>query len=296
MTKLLSPLRIYSLGLALATMFTATGCELYFGGHNGGGGDRWTYCGSDGYYVCNGDNCDWAGARCPNDPNYTCTSNQDCAGGCFCSAAGVCEEAGFCATDQDCPEGFTCDEARSSCVPNDTGPTTCAQDVDCPEGQYCQDGLCTASCHCTSDADAQAQGWNNCDEARGTCEPTPAYGTCAAPATTCNLLPPTCGAGQVPLTDATGCYAGGCLGINLCDVAPGCKALQHEADCLGDATCTSVYTGINCTKPDGSACVAGDTGCTCQSFQYNSCATRMAEHKVVETPAGFVDLATYLRQ
>ena len=72
MTKLLSPLV-----LALATVFLA-GCELYFGG---GGGDRWTYCAADGYYMCDGDDCEWAGARCPSDPEYTCSDHADCAAG-----------------------------------------------------------------------------------------------------------------------------------------------------------------------------------------------------------------------
>jgi hypothetical protein len=261
MTNRLSPLRLI---LALATVFTAAGCDLYFGGQDahGGGGDRWTYCGSDGYYVCQGDNCEWANARCPDDPNYTCASSADCAAGCFCAASGVCEEAGFCGSNQDCPTGYTCDTARSSCVP-DAPPPTCTTTADCVNGTYCQDNACVP-------------------------------GTCAGPAATCNLQPPTCAEGQVPLIDGTGCYAGTCFEIAQCSAAPSCQALQHENDCLNDAGCTSVYTGLNCTKPDGSACHTGDTGCTCASFQYDSCTTHTTSRTVIETPSGFVDGASYL--
>ncbi len=237
MTKLLSPARLI---LALAMVFTATGCELYFGGHD----DRGSEPGE------------------PGGPNYTCESNQDCAAGCFCSADGVCEEAGFCASDADCPHGFTCDETRSSCVP-DAPPPTCTQTADCVVGTYCQDGACVP-------------------------------GTCAGPAATCNLQPPACAAGEVPLLDGTGCYTGTCFEIDLCSATPTCQALQHEADCLDNTACSSVYNGLNCTKADGSACHAGDTGCTCQNFVYASCTTRTTSRTVVETSTGFVDMSAYL--
>ena len=129
-----------------------TGCELYFKGDQGGGGDRWTYCANDGYYVCSGENCEWAGARCPSDPNYTCQSSTDCAAGCYC-ANGVCEEAGFCSSDAQCPTGYHCDKGRSSCEPDG-----CKTSADCNAGQYCDAATqgCVASCTCTTDAQAQA--------------------------------------------------------------------------------------------------------------------------------------------
>lgn len=269
MTKLLSPIRLV---LALATVFTVSGCELYFGGHNDG--DRWTYCGNDGYYVCQDNDCSWAGPRCPDDPNYTCTTNDDCAAGCFCADNGMCEEAGFCDNDSQCPAGYTCDEGRQSCVPDTNQPTPCTTDTDCPTGAYCpaDTGVCTDTCTCTSDADAQAQGYANCDENRQTCEPQPWYGSCGAPAAGCNTVAPSCPDGQVPLTDATtGCYGTGCLEIGLCDVAPTCSAYQHEGDCLGGAGCTPVYTGLNCTTPTGASCTSGSANCTCTSFVYSSC-------------------------
>ncbi len=249
-----------------------TGCELYFkGDQGGGGGDRWTYCANDGYYVCSGENCEWAGPRCPSDPNYTCESSADCAAGCYC-ANGVCEEAGFCSTDAQCPAGYHCDEGRSSCEPDG-----CTTSADCQAGQYCDPATqgCTSSCTCTTDAEAQSQGWGYCDESRGTCEPANPAGSCGG-AVTCNQIPTSCPDGQVPQISA-GCYTGSCVAITSCDVTPGCSALQHEGDCLGRATdCTSVYTGINCTNAGGTTCTAGSTGCTCETFQFANCRNRTA--------------------
>src|SRR5262249_3870163 len=47
---------------AVGALGTLAGCELYFGGHNDGG--SWSYCGSDGQYQCQGDNCTWVSPTC----------------------------------------------------------------------------------------------------------------------------------------------------------------------------------------------------------------------------------------
>ena len=279
-----------SLALAFALVSTLTGCELYFGGSDSDN-DSWTYCANDGYYVCNGDSCEWAGARCPDDPNYTCQSDLECAAGCYCSTAGVCEEAGFCSRDSDCPTGFSCDVDRASCVPDG-----CSVDSDCDAGQYCSaEGTCTASCLCTTDAEAIDQGFGFCDETRGTCEPTPDAGSCVG-AVTCNTAEPVCAVGQVALVKA-GCWTGSCSAIAACDLAPACESRQHEADCLGvSAACTSVYYGINCTNNQGTACQPGmgDTSCVCQSFQFAECRTRVNAMMVYPTSDGrFVDVFSH---
>lgn len=255
MKKLLS-----LLGLTFMMAFTLTGCELYFGKDgNGRGGD------GDG-----------------RPPGWSCGTNNECAAGCYCEGAdadanqqGECVEAGFCDSNADCPEGYVCDD-RSSCVPGEP-PQTCEYDQDCPAGAFCnpQTGVCEASCACTSDEEAQAAGWHHCDEARMTCRPAYENSTCAG-VPTCGTKPQ-CPAGSVPAIGDDGCYRSGpdaCNTIATCDVNPECEAFQHEADCLNpsdEKSCSASYTGINCTKPDGSSCQSGDSGCTCESFVFAAC-------------------------
>jgi hypothetical protein len=232
--------------------FTLTGCELYFGKNKSAGDDE------------------------GRPPGWNCSSDAECAAGCYCDKApgaqtGECAEAGFCDSNADCPDGYVCDD-RSSCVPG-TPPTPCTADADCPAGAICGDaGVCEASCVCATDAEAQAAGWDHCDESRGTCETANAWGTCGGDAT-CGTEP-TCPEGAVGLIDpATSCWTGECTAIVACDVTPICEHYQSEAACFdpNNGSCTASYTGINCTKADGSACQSGDTGCTCESFRFASC-------------------------
>ena len=246
MTKLFSSLRLAM--LAALSVTTLASCELYFGDSDddGGGGG--------------------------NEPGFACGNNADCAAGCYCGAEGTCEEAGFCTSDEECADGFVCDE-RNSCV-----PSSCSSDAECDTGEVCDNGTCTATCVCTSDSQAQDQlGTTDayCDESRETCHygADPA-GTCAG-AVTCNEKAPKCDEGTVPLVGSDGCYTGECRAIAQCGELPACEAYQHETDC-GGAACTIVSTGINCTKPDGTACQSGDAGCTCEDFRFNSCETPTA--------------------
>src|SRR5450755_163644 len=62
MNKLLNSL---SLLVAVGFLSTLAGCDLYF--HDpGGGNDTWNYCGSDGAFQCQGDNCEWVSSTCPD--------------------------------------------------------------------------------------------------------------------------------------------------------------------------------------------------------------------------------------
>jgi hypothetical protein len=202
------------LALTFAMVSLLAGCQLYFGDHSGSGG-------SGGGGTGSGSSQPGGGSGSDQPPGYSCSTDNNCAAGCFCKS-GVCTEAGFCATDKDCGTGFHCDTQRSSCVP-----------IPAPSG------LCRAS-------------------------------------VTCGTAAPACDVGQVPLVK-DGCYTGACSAIAACEAAPACPAIQHEADCLGRTTdCSTVYTGIGCKKADGSACKSGDTGCTCDSFVFASCATRAA--------------------
>jgi Cys-rich repeat protein len=265
----------HSIALLVATVTLAlSGCELYFGEEENNG--SWNYCGSDGYYECSDNDCYWRGPECPSGGTsgsgsstpggFECDDNSDCAAGCYCDN-GLCEEAGFCTQDSDCGTGYSCDESRSSCEPDG-----CATDSDCASGEYCDPATlnCTATCTCATDADAVAGGYDYCDESRGTCLPgiDPA-GTCAGEVT-CNQIRPSCPAGQVALI-LDGCYTGSCQAIAACEASPVCEAYGTDDDCRADSTCASSYTGTNCKKPDMSPCQAGDTNCTCASYQFAAC-------------------------
>jgi hypothetical protein len=273
----------HSIALLVATVTIAlSGCELYFGEEENNG--SWNYCGSDGYYECNDNDCYWRGPECPSSsgsggmtvpPNgYDCDSNTDCAAGCYC-ANGFCEEAGFCTQDSDCGTGYVCDESRSSCEPaGEKPPTSCGADNDCATGEYCDPATlkCTATCTCATDADAVAGGFDYCDESRGTCLPgIDPIGVCSGTvAPTCNVARPSCPQGSVALL-LDGCFTGGCEAIAACAATPDCTSYRYDADCRADASCGASYTGTGCKKPDNSPCQAGDTNCTCQTYSFAAC-------------------------
>jgi hypothetical protein len=99
-------------------------------------------------------------------------------------------------------------------------------------------------------------------------------GLCAT-TVTCATNPPACPDNQVPLVGADGCWSGQCRAITQCEAAPSCHQLEHEDDCTSRRTdCTPVYTGQDCKKADGTACVSGDTGCTCATFTFNQCVSK----------------------
>jgi len=170
----------------------------------------------------------------------------------------------------------------------------CASNTDCAAGCYCAtdpsagsnaSGTCTEGGFCTTDADC-GTGFH-CDTGRSSCEPNPPgnpAGSCDG-AVTCNTAPPQCPEGQVA-GEANGCWSGMCEDIATCDVKPPCSLNQHEDNCRADTTCGASYTGIGCTKPDGSACHAGDTGCTCQSYEFASCGDKTAGARTVTNSAG----------
>jgi hypothetical protein len=266
-----------SIGLLVAVATTVmSGCALYFGNDHDDG-DTWTYCGSDGYYTCDGENCQWVSSTCPDQGSgsggqgggFECTDNSDCAAGCYCGN-GICEEAGFCTQDSDCGTGYICNEDRSSCEP---GGANCTADANCPSGQACIDGSCTSTCACTSDAEAAQQGFDYCDEWRGTCmSGSDPAGTCAGEPT-CNLVAPTCQPGDVPLLGADGCWTGECEAASHCADAPPCGRINDQPNCAARTDCRQIVNGINCTKTDGTnaPCQAGDTNCSCEQLVFAAC-------------------------
>jgi hypothetical protein len=104
-------------------------------------------------------------------------------------------------------------------------------------------------------------------------------GECAGDVT-CNTAAPACAEGQVPLI-LDGCYTGQCGDITSCAEAPTCSSYQHQDDCT-TGSCTVISIGHDCTKPDGSACTAGDSDCTCASFTYGGCEDHTAERGPID--------------
>lgn len=276
------------LGLAMAA--TASGCTLYFGE------DRSGYDCPPGTYESYDD---WGNEICVagGGGGFYCSTDDQCAAGCYCDeAAGTCQEAGFCSTDADCGSGMSCD-CTNSCVPAGTetrscGNTcfetgcpvgtvcaadgtcvpdglTCEDDTQCAAGCYCLNGTCEESALCTADSDCAAN--EHCDVPRSTCVPgAPDPGPACNGTITCTLGPPTCAAGSVPLVD-DGCWTGTCVPLEVCGVSPSCEVLNTEAQCLQRFECGAVYTGQNCTNPDGTSCTMGQSGCTCETFSFDHC-------------------------
>lgn len=262
-----------SLSFALAAMIPlafSAGCTLYFG--------------DDG-----GDGRGWDDAPPMDGGGYFCTTDRDCASGCYCDETkGTCTEAGFCQDNSDCGDGYVCDVTRSSCVPGDQ----CTTSTDCAAGSICTSGTCQASCVCANDAEAIAAGFDHCDEPRGTCETADPTGSCRGTITG-NGNAPSCPEGQVA-TILDGAYTGNCEAITSCDLEPTCGAFQHESDCLNtadDNTCAAAYSGINCHTPNGTSCTAGGAMCTCDSYQFARCTDMSGNKQILETtgmplPAG----------
>jgi cysteine-rich repeat protein len=303
-------LSIIGLCLGLATSLSACELYLgeHRGGREPRDGGDWVECRNDGAYRCNLDGCYWFSSTCPDQPNYECKTSEDCAAGCYCAADGTCVEAGFCASDADCGPGYTCNEQRSACEPNTNG---CTSDADCAmgtvcnlsnnkceakpqpacgdgvvnEGEICDDGNTTAGDGCSADCKSNEACGNgivdavtgeqcddgnraNGDTCSSTCK-TSGPISCAG-AITCNRTPPVCTRDSVPLIQ-DGCYTGTCKLVTECDAPPVCAALRLEANCTTRPDCEAIYNGINCRRPDGTACRAGDASCVCESFRFASC-------------------------
>jgi hypothetical protein len=91
----------------------------------------------------------------------------------------------------------------------------------------------------------------------------PDPGSCVGPIT-CTTPQPTCPANTLP-GRRNGCWTGYCIPIADCDQLPACSEL-NEMDCIGRTDCAPIYQGVNCS------CTT--TGCTCQSWTFDSCKTK----------------------
>lgn len=146
------------------------------------------------------------------------------------------------------------------------GHYECGIDAECAAGCYCSEGACVEGGFCTEDKDC-GDGLS-CDEERNSCDPQ-GGGTCGG-AVTCNEIAPNCPPDSSPLVE-NGCWTGACSELALCDVPPPCERINTEASCLARAECGAVYNGTNCRRTDGTACRAGDSGCTCETYSFDEC-------------------------
>jgi len=82
-------------------------------------------------------------------------------------------------------------------------------------------------------------------------------------------------AGQCGLA-LDGCFCDeACVGYDDCcdDYAEQCATCEDldEDSCKAHESCMPVYTGINCTDPEGNTCTGNDSNCTCESFVFADC-------------------------
>ena len=143
-----------------------------------GDGSTWNYCGSDGYYQCDGDNCSWVSPTCPirhrSGSTATSAPARPIAPPAATARTARAKRLASARTDADCGDG----------LPLRHG----SQLVRAEPGQRLQRGLrlrqrcqqratvstgrtCTATCTCSNDAQRRQQGFGCCDETRSTCMP-----------------------------------------------------------------------------------------------------------------------------
>lgn len=299
--------------LALTLAAGLAGCDLYYeGGDSGGDGwndtsppdpgpgpggepggtcynnaecDPGCFCAEDGTCVeagfcadstdcADGYVCDERGSCVPADTANGCEANTDCPYGSYCDImTGQCIGSWTCSGPDQCSPGYECDD-RGTCV-----PSPCTSDDQCLEGCYCDEELGQCIETGTCNPDGTCPGDLECDPDRNTCEvpdepPPPPPVTCNAEII-CDIVKPECPAGQTPAI-SEGCYTGECILIEDCDVPPPpltCEEIEDEMACLDRADCKALYAGYDCTTPDGSACEDGDSGCTCERFEFAACQT-----------------------
>jgi hypothetical protein len=105
-------------------------------------------------------------------PPTACESDAQCAAGEYCVNQ-MCEQTAVCASDDQCPIGQTCDESRSTCVPDSPPPP--------PTPAACSSYTDQASCEARPDCRAIIGG-TNCQRPDGSsCQPGDAGCTCEPP-------------------------------------------------------------------------------------------------------------------
>jgi hypothetical protein len=261
MTKLMT-----CLGLVMA--LALTGCTLYFGPNDhgdGNGSGTYSYCDDTGCYTCDS----YTNECWPQGGGVGCSTDNDCAGGCYCDAqTNSCVETGFCTYDSDCPSGEVCD-GRETCIPGDR-PDYC-WNTGCALGSYCDQnsGACVPSTTCnTSD---ECDSGSSC--VSGTCTPTCAGGCYYDPTTGACIesgfctIDNDCPAGDVCDTTRSTCIP------NPNPPPPACNTLADETSCTSRPDCDAIYGGVNCHDPanPGNSCTSPGANCVCDSYYFAAC-------------------------
>ena len=289
--------------LIAAGTLTLAGCNIYFGeGQNDGSGDCGLFgCGEEpvaqpgdtctldvncapGCFCAASGVCEEAGfcesdldcaegfgcelerSSCvPNRGRPSCESTAECQSGTYCDVAfGECVPSWTCRDDAECGVGWDCNQANRTCEPG-----ACTSNSECAEGCNCEEGRCVETGICESDADCMNN--QECDTARNTCI-TPPISCVAEIDASCNEFAPFCGVGFYPGIQR-GCYTGQCVAAADCDEIPQplCEELATENACSARADCETLFTGINCTDPNGQSCTVAGANCTCERFVFRSC-------------------------
>ena len=194
----------------------------------------WTYCGVDGYYDCDGDDCDWvsptlprpgAGAAVADGGGFECQRQRDCAAGCYCAGRHLRRGRLLHAATADCADGLRLQRGarrRASRLPADRATATAsARRVSTAH----DDDTCTATCSAPM---TRRQSRMASAAATRRAAPASRARTRRAPAvarSTCNTVRrPARGSGP---TLIDGCYTGDVRGRHApCDVDPGLRALK----------------------------------------------------------------------
>lgn len=213
--------------------------------------------------------CDDRSSCVPEGSDDACTNDKQCPKGSFCDeASGACVGTYHCDDNRNsCGLGYECDD-RGTCI-----PAACSDDQMCKEGSYCDESRDECIETTTCDANSNCPKDLACDTGRNTCVPEEELVLSCQAIVTCKRLAPICPLGSTPIIEA-GCYTEQCMKKSECpDGAPfECRDLNSkESECVTNASCGTVYKGINCTSTSGDQCLSGSQNCTCDSFVFDYC-------------------------